>query len=101
MQFINYISLGYFCEVAQDLEKLGLRNQSSPFDWIISYFPSVVDALDKEFEGFMDYGNLSQNTYARNHYREDKYNFYFFHDYVIKNTKLPLGKSVKFHLCPN
>lgn len=32
----NYISLGYFCGVAQDLEKLGLRNTSSPFDWCIT-----------------------------------------------------------------
>lgn len=44
----NYISLGYFCEVAQDLEKLGLRNQSSPFDWCITYFPNVIDAIDKK-----------------------------------------------------
>ena len=77
----NFISLGYFCEVAQDLEKLGLRNQSSPFDWGISYFTNVIDAIDKEFDGFMDYDNLSQNVNARNHYHEDKYHFYFFHDF--------------------
>ena len=46
-RFKNYISLGYFCEVAKDLEKLGLRNQSSPFDWVISYFPNVINAIDK------------------------------------------------------
>ena len=77
----NYISLGYFCEVAQDLEKLGLRNQSSPFDWGISYFENVIDAIDREFDGFMDFDNLSQNVNVRNHYREDSYNFYFFHDF--------------------
>lgn len=27
------------------------------------------------------YCNLSQNTYARHHYHEDRYNFYFFHDF--------------------
>ena len=77
----NYISLGYFCEVAQDLEKLGLRNASSPFDWGISYFPNVIDAIDKEFDGFLDYDNLSQNALNRAHYHEDKYHFYFFHDF--------------------
>ncbi len=45
-EFKNYISLGYFCEVAKDLERLGLRNQSSPFDWVISYFPKVIYAID-------------------------------------------------------
>lgn len=77
----NYISLGYFCEVAQDLEKLGLRDTSSPFDWGISYFPNVIDAIDNQFDGFLDYSNLSQNTLNRAHYHEEKYNFYFFHDF--------------------
>lgn len=77
----NYISLGYFCEVAQDLEKLGLRNMSSPFDWGISSFPGVVEAIENNFEGFMDYENLSQVSSNRRHYHEDKYNFFFFHDF--------------------
>lgn len=80
-KYQNYISLGYFCEVAHDLEKLGLRNQSSPFDWGISLFQGVIDAIDQEFDGFMDYDNLSQDVKTRDHYREDKYNFYFFHDF--------------------
>lgn len=80
-RFENYISLGYFCEVAKDLERLGLRNQSSPFDWVISYFPSVIDAIDKEFSDFLEFDNLSQNTYSRAHYHEDKYHIYFFHDF--------------------
>ena len=77
----NYISLGYFCGVAQDLEKMGLRNQSSPFDWGISNFENVIDAIDNKFYGFMDYENLSQDVNIRNHYRDDLYRFYFFHDF--------------------
>lgn len=38
---MNYISLGYFCSIAMDLEKLGLRNESLPFDWVISDFEGV------------------------------------------------------------
>ena len=79
--YTNYISLGYFCEVAQDLEKLGLRNASSPFDWGISYFANVIDAIDKRFDGFLDYENLSQSAFDRSNYHEDKYHFYFFHDF--------------------
>lgn len=80
-KFANYISLGYFCEVAKDLECLGLRNQSSPFDWGISYFPNVMDAIENEFDGFLAFENLSQSVFARGYYREDKYNFYFYHDF--------------------
>ncbi len=78
-KYTNYISLGYFCLVAQDLEKMGLRNQSFPFDWAISYFPNVIDVIDKEFTGFMNYDHLSQNVSNRAHYHEDVYHFYSFH----------------------
>lgn len=88
--YSNYISLGYFCEVAKDLEKLGLRNASYPFDWGISYFKYVIDAIDKEFDGFLEYDNLSQNIQNRAHYHEDKWHFYFFHDF---NKYKPLDKQ--------
>lgn len=91
-KYDNYISLGYFCEVAQDLEKLGLRNQSSPFDWGISWFPSVIDAIDKEFDDFMAYDHLSQNVNRRERYHEDNYHFYFFHDF---NKYKPLSYQYK------
>lgn len=81
IKYDNYISLGYFCEIAQDLEKMGLRNTSSPFDWGISFFPNVIDAIANRFEGFLDYDNLSQNELNRAHYHEDRYHFYFFHDF--------------------
>lgn len=79
--YTNYISLGYFCEVASDLEKMGLRSFSSPFDWGLSNFPRVIEALDRKFEGFMDYENLYQNKAERYHYRDSRYRFYSFHDF--------------------
>ena len=72
------------------MERLGLRNQSSPFDWVISYFPGVINALDKRFEGFFAFENLSQDMQARAHYREDKYNIQFFHDF---NAYSPLDEQ--------
>ena len=54
-EYTNYVSLGYFCSIAQDLEKLGLRNFSSPFDWGISSFSDVISAIDNKFDNFMDY----------------------------------------------
>lgn len=35
-KYENFISLGYFCSVALELQRLGLRSCSSPFDWCIS-----------------------------------------------------------------
>ena len=77
----NYISLGYFCDVAQDLEKLGLRSFSSPFDWGISSLPGVIEAIDNGFDGFMARENLSQSVNNKDHYLDDRYGFYSFHDF--------------------
>ena len=79
--YSNYISLGYFCEVASDLEKMGLRSFSSPFDWGISSFPGVIDAIENKFYGFMDYDNLLQSKKYRYHYYETRYHFWFYHDF--------------------
>ena len=48
---------------------------------MISYFPNVINAIDKEFSDFMLLDNLSQSIQNREHYREDKYQIYFFHDF--------------------
>lgn len=34
----HVISLGFFCSVALELERKGLRDASYPFDWLISDF---------------------------------------------------------------
>ena len=90
INFTNYISLGYFCEVAQDLGTLGLRSFSSPFDWGISSFPFVLQAIENGFEGFMDYDELSQSMTYRNYYHDDKYHFWFYHDFSMF---IPLDKQ--------
>ena len=46
---MNYISLGYFCSVASELERYGLRGESYPFDWVISDFGGVVEAIQNNF----------------------------------------------------
>lgn len=35
-KYESVISLGYFCSVAIELEKMGIRNFSTPFDWLIT-----------------------------------------------------------------
>lgn len=81
-KFNNFISLGYFCEVAEDLEKMGLRNTSSPFDWCITDFSKNIELIENRFDDFMAYDNLAQSVEDRDHYEDTKYNDFFFHDFT-------------------
>ena len=78
---MRYISLGYFCSVAIELEKLGLRTESSPFDWVVSDFDGVIKAIKNNFIDFLEYDYLEQSGVNRSIYRNTKYNLYFFHDF--------------------
>ena len=78
---MKYISLGYFCSVALDLEKLGLRSESSPFDWLISDFEGVITLIENRFDGFLRYEDLAQERVNRAFYRNTRYNISFYHDF--------------------
>ncbi len=91
----NFVSLGYFCGVAEDLRHLKLRTMSSPFDWCISDFEGVVEALNNEFTDFMVYENLEQNQKQRNYYRDSKYDIQFFHDFTQYKSLDKQYKKVK------
>ena len=90
-RFDHIISLGYFCSVASDLERLGLRSASSPFDWCISNFEGVISAIGHRFDGFLDYGLLSQSTAEGKDYFNSRYRIWFFHDF---DEYRPLGKQL-------
>ena len=75
-----------------ELEKLGLRSESLPFDWVISDFEGVMLAIQENFVDFLKYEYLSQSK--RNHaiYCNTKYNIKFYHDfdkYVSLKKQLP------------
>lgn len=88
---MHYISLGYFCSVAMELEKMGLRTESSPFDWLISDFDGVIRAIQNEFCDFLEYTYMEQSKDIHKHYRNKKYGFKFFHDF---NEYIPLEKQL-------
>lgn len=90
MVYKNYISLGYFCNIASDLEELGFRNTSSPFDWEISVFEGVISAIDNRFNNFMNYEDLIQSEEYPSHYYDPNYQIWFFHDF---NKYEPLKKQ--------
>ena len=89
----HYISLGYFCSVASELEYIGLRNESSPFDWLISDFEGIIMAIRNNFEDFVEYDYLVQNRQHPAYYLNTKYNVQFYHDfspYASLREQLPL-----------
>lgn len=88
---MNYISLGYFCSVASELEKFGLRKESSPFDWVISDFEGVIMAIKNDFLNYLDYDYLSQCALNHEIYKNTKYNIMFVHDF---DRYIPLKKQL-------
>lgn len=77
----NYISLGFFCSIALDLKSFGLRLFSSPFDWLISPFESVLELICNRFNGFLDYELMEQSRKVPCHYKNSKYEIEFYHDF--------------------
>ncbi len=61
---------------------MGLRNFSSPFDWVISDFQGIISAIRSHFSDFLSPELLCQNTENRNHYCNPNYGIYFFHDFT-------------------
>ena len=108
-QYSNFISLGYFCGVADDLRKLGLRSVAYPFDWCLTDFKGIIELIDTRFVGFLDYQNMEQSVRVRHHYRDSKFGVFFFHDFSF-TVRFPFSYTAgRFrqrpvrcrHLCRN
>lgn len=50
----HVISLGFFCSVALELERKGVRDASYPFDWLISDFQGVIKVIENRFYDFLN-----------------------------------------------
>jgi len=91
MKYMHYISLGYFCSIAIELERLGLRAESAPFDWLISDFKGVLLAMEEHFADWLEYDFLVQNRANRAYYMNTKYHVQFYHDF---DKYTPLAKQL-------
>ena len=78
---MHVISLGYFCSVAEGIEKMGLRSASYPFDWVISDFRGVIQAINNHFENLLEYEQLYQSKAHSGRYQNMEYGISFFHDF--------------------
>lgn len=91
-KYKHFISLGGNCYVAEDLEHIGLRDCSYPFDWLFSAdFSGVVLAIEECFKDLTTEHLLFQHKNNRSRYYNQKYKFSFFHDF---NKYLPLSKQL-------
>ena len=91
-KYKHIIPLGYFCSVAMELERKGLRTASYPFDWIISdSFENILKLLDNNFEEFLDEESLYQEEIP-NHYYNYRTGIHFYHDF---DAYTPLRKQIK------
>ena len=77
------VSLGYFCSVAMENQRLGMRSMSLPFDWVISSdFKCVLKLLETKFDRFLQAEDLYQESKVNPAYYYDAYNkIHFYHDF--------------------
>lgn len=78
--YSNCISLGWFCGTASSLSKLGLRSNSSPFDWYFSHYWAVLKQIENDFSDFMKRENLETEKDNKKVFKDTKYGFYCNHD---------------------
>ncbi len=63
-EFPTFISLGTTCTIAYQLNKLGLRYRSYPFDWTKSDLKKINNVLENNFELF---NNVNIQKFSFNH----------------------------------
>ena len=90
-KYQHIISLGFFCGIAQDLETLGIRSKSYPFDWIISDWSGIELVMQKEFQDIFEIEYFFQYKLFRERYKNIKYGFSFYHDF---NSKIALNRQI-------
>ncbi len=94
-----FIPLGNDCSISYQLQKLGLRKITLPFDWIKSDIKGIVKCLEDNFKYFLEFDlfeikNISDNfSYVEDDFNESvinqmlrvynvKYKFHFLHDFI-------------------
>ena len=84
-EFKHFISLGFFCSVASELEKYGYRTASGPFDWqACDSFREKIELIETRFEKFwtnFSLEGLYQGGVNLHTYEMKACKFTFVHDF--------------------
>lgn len=97
---MDFVSLGGNCSVAYQLNKLGLRHNSYPFDWCRIKINKLIQVLNNDFNFYEDiiFKKKSFN-HDNNIIVKNNYNIEFAHElinkYEIDNFKLILLKRIE------
>jgi len=86
MKFNHIVSLGFYCGVSQELQRLGLREESFPFDWVISDLKSVNELIENKFDLLFDSDYLYRDKNYSYIVKHENYNFDFYHDFDKDKT---------------
>lgn len=84
--FSHVVSLGFFCSVALELERVNLRSQSGPFDWTISELAGVRKLIEDHFIDLLNPLYLVQNEQYPYIISNTKYQVDFYHDFKPELT---------------
>lgn len=94
--FEHFISSGHCCYVAIELEHMGLRDSSMPFDWVRTRWWAIENSFNKNFEGYLNYDDLYQKKNDLHCYKNLQYGVGFFHDFVdYKSLKSQIANVQK------
>jgi hypothetical protein len=75
LEINNVCSLGYCCHSATILQRLKIKKESYPFDWIKSNLDIIIHCLKDKFKIFLDksyYKFISHNKCLHSYYNKDK-----------------------------
>lgn len=86
MRFNHIVSLGFFCGVSQELEKIGIREAYLPFDWVISNLKTVNELIENKFDLLFNTDYLYRDENYQYIVKHKNYNFDFYHDFDIGKT---------------
>ena len=78
--FEHCFSLGWSCDTACSLGRLGLRSEAGPFDWLLCDFPAVLSQLENGFADFMKKEHLQKAAFDSRRFSDRKWEFESGHD---------------------
>jgi hypothetical protein len=74
---MKVFSVGYRCSSAGILKHMGLKNESFPFDWLISRLPIIQDCIQTKFIHFINQQNYDKVITQTIHYRQTQSSQHF------------------------
>ncbi len=84
----HFVSLGFFCSTALELQRIGLRDTSQPFDWLITgNFERIIYIIDHHLgdaKGSILNTKMRQYEMYPSYYYDDRYEISYYHDFTEK-----------------